>query len=145
MRASLIALLLIAAPALAGQPKKRPEDHVQGKQLWEEHCWFCHGARNDGEGPAAASLTTDVPDLRGAITPNRYDALAQLVLNGSASHPAYGIEMDKYEARRIMIYLEKLEREAATEKRKPAPKDEPAPKQAPAEDDAPQPPAEDEP
>ena len=41
-------------------PKKRPEDHVAGEQIWERSCWQCHGEDNDGQGPAASALPGDV-------------------------------------------------------------------------------------
>jgi len=112
MRSSLSMLIaLLAVPALAAQPKKRPEDHVQGKQIWEKSCWQCHGEANDGEGPAAEMLVDTVPDLRGQITPKRYDQFVTLVMGGSPTHPAFSTEMDDHQAKRIMIYLERMERE----------------------------------
>ena len=123
MRSPLPSLLvLLALPALAAQPKKRSEDHVQGKQIWEQSCWQCHGEENDGEGPAAEALVDTVPDLRGQITAKRYDKYVTLIMGGSPTHPAFSTEMDEHQAKRIFIYLERMERER---KNPPVKKDDP--------------------
>jgi len=117
-------LALLTLPALAAQPKKRSEDHVQGKELWEKSCWQCHGEENDGKGPAAEALVDDVPDLRGKIGPKRYDALVQMVMSGSPTHPAFSAEMDEHQAKRILIYLDRLDRESKREPPETAPPEE---------------------
>jgi mono/diheme cytochrome c family protein len=104
----LLFLASLVGVATAGVPKKRPEDHVRGKQLWERSCWQCHGKAFDGQGPAAEAFPDGgVPDMRGAITRDRFDNLVQVILNGSGDMPAFATEFDKHEARRILVYIER--------------------------------------
>lgn len=118
--------------AWAGVPTKRPEDHVRGKQLWEQSCWPCHGKQNDGQGPAAQALVGGVPDLRGTITEPRYEALIDVIQQGRGRMPAYSETMDRREARRILVYLSRLDSgEEAPEA--PEPEDEGAADEAEAE------------
>jgi len=134
-------LAFLAIPALAAQPKKRPEDHVQGKEYWEKSCWQCHGEENDGKGPAAEMLVDEVPDLRGKISPKRYDKLVPYIINGDQAHPAFYSEMDEHQAKRILIYLERMERDRKNPPKKIPPnkpsKDEEE-KEAPKEPAAPE-------
>ena len=138
---SLVVALSIGAAAWAAVPKKRPEDHVRGKQLWERSCWQCHGKAFDGQGPAAEAFPNgEVPDLRGQIHRDRFDDLVKVILNGQGDMPAFATEFDKHEARRILVYIEReLARDAdppeATDDDDDAPADD-----APA-DDAPAAPA----
>ena len=138
----------ILAPALAGVfvfsiaataaarsvPKKRPDDHVAGKQIWERSCWQCHGEENDGQGPAAASLPGGVPDLRNTVTEESYGGLVDIILQGKGLMPAFGAEMDRPQARRTLIYMQKLDEKASAP---PEPLDEEE-EDEPALDDGPQ-------
>jgi len=128
---SLVLALAVGAAAWAGVPKKRPEDHVRGKQLWERSCWQCHGEAFDGQGPAAAAFPDGtVPDLRGEITRDRFDALVKVILNGQGDMPAFATEFDKHEARRILIYIQREDARApSSDDATPA---EGAPEQEPA-------------
>lgn len=105
----ILALCALIPLAYAAQPKKRPEDAVAGKEIWDRSCWQCHGKGNAGDGPAAASLKGGVPDLRNTVTPERYDALIPVILEGKGLMPAYAAEFNNYDAKRILIYLTKLD------------------------------------
>lgn len=107
---AVFGLLTVGLLAWAGVPTKRPEDHVRGRQLWEQSCWPCHGARNDGLGPAAGALPGGVPDLRGQITEDRYEALIDVIQAGRGRMPAYSETMDRRETRRVLVYLTRLDR-----------------------------------
>jgi mono/diheme cytochrome c family protein len=58
--AALAAALAAAAPAGAEEPPTGPE---AGRAVFLEACAGCHGAGARGDGPTAALLTVDVPDL----------------------------------------------------------------------------------
>ena len=129
-------LVFLASVATAGVPKKRPEDHVRGKQLWERSCWQCHGKAFDGQGPAAAAFPDEsVPDLRGEVTRARFDELVAVILNGSGDMPAFAAEFDKNEARRILVYLER--EDARANESDEDEEDAGVPEAEDAEDDAP--------
>ena len=102
-------VLTLAGAVLAGMPTKRPEDHVRGRTVFMQSCWQCHGASNDGQGPAAEALVGGVPDLRGKMSEDRFDALIPIILEGKGKMPAYAEEMDKHDARRVLVYLHRLD------------------------------------
>ena len=105
-------------------PKKRPEDHVAGEQIWERSCWQCHGEDNDGQGPAASALPGGVPDLRNTVNPSRYGELVDVILDGRGDMPAFRAEMDKHQARRALIYMERIDQLAEDRSNAKPPADE---------------------
>ena len=115
-------VLTLAGAVLAGMPTKRPEDHVRGRTVFMQSCWQCHGASNNGEGPAAEALVGGVPDLRGKMSEDRFDALIPVILEGRGKMPAYAEEMDKHDARRVLVYLHRLDTGEETPPVTPAPK-----------------------
>jgi len=94
---------------IAAQPGKRPADHVKGRQVYDRSCWQCHGNDLSGQGPAAVALVNGVPDLRGELDYTERDALIELILDGQGDMPAFRAEFDKHDARRVLIYMERLE------------------------------------
>lgn len=109
-----LGLLLTHTPAApAGQPSKRPSDMDRGQQLWERHCWQCHGATNQGDGPAAAALVHTVPNLIDQIVVT--DELARLVLKGKGAMPGYEQSFDFHDARRVLKYQATLGKEPEVE------------------------------
>ncbi len=107
--------LLTPLVASAGVPRKRAAEHVRGQELWERSCWQCHGAEARGDGPAAAALTSDVPDLRGRVGPDRQQELVDLILSGKGMMPAFSEELNRTDVRKILVYLRRLEREEEPE------------------------------
>jgi len=59
--------LALAAPVgrAADAPKKTPELVEQGKAAYAKYCTSCHGARGEGDGPAAKALK---PPPRNLVT-----------------------------------------------------------------------------
>jgi mono/diheme cytochrome c family protein len=118
--------------------KKRPDDHVAGKAIWERSCWQCHGEENDGQGPAAAVLPGGVPDLRNTVNLSRHGELIDVILDGRGDMPAFRAELDKHQAKRALIYMQRLDELAADrEGAEDTPSDEEAPVDEPSGDDAP--------
>lgn len=110
MRAGVIVLLVaLAGSGLAAVPTKRPPDPERGRTLYRENCWSCHGWTGEGGGPAAALLATRSPPLAGRLPEADYDALVKLILEGKGDMPAYAQVMDKYDARRILVWLATLD------------------------------------
>jgi mono/diheme cytochrome c family protein len=58
MRPALTLLVALAAAPCAAEPDPRA-----GAELYAQHCAVCHGARADGTGPQAATLSLQPPDL----------------------------------------------------------------------------------
>ena len=104
--------MLLPMATFAAQPRKRPADHVRGKEIWERSCWQCHGKEARGDGPASGDLAVPVPDLRGNLSGSRQKELVDAILNGRSAMPAFSEELDIYDARRILVYLRRLEEEA---------------------------------
>ena len=88
-------MLVYTSTAPAGQPTKRPTDLDRGQELWDRHCWQCHGATNEGNGPATASLVHTVPNLVDRIVVS--DELARLVLRGIGAMPGYEQSFDLHD------------------------------------------------
>jgi mono/diheme cytochrome c family protein len=115
-------VLTVAGAVLAGMPTKRPEDHVRGRTVFMQSCWQCHGASNNGQGPAADALVGGVPDLRGKMSEDRFDALIPIILEGKGKMPAYAEEMDKHDAKRVLVFLHRLDTGEETPQAPPIPK-----------------------
>lgn len=105
----LVGLALLASSAggaLAGMPSTRPSDRERGREIWLESCWQCHGESGKGDGPAAAAFAGGVPTLVGKVPPAEYDRLVTVVLDGRGRMPAFREDIDKHDARRILVYLQ---------------------------------------
>ena len=72
---------------------------------------MCHGETAAGDGPAATSLPSGVPDLRGQLPEERWDDLVSGIMAGQGACPAFAEELDRRDARRILQYLKRLEEE----------------------------------
>ena len=95
-----------AAPPSSTMPSKRPPDRERGRDLYLLSCWQCHGAEGKGDGPAAAALVGGVPSLAGVVKKDKFDALIKVIEDGKGSMPAYNEDIDKHDARRILLYVE---------------------------------------
>ncbi|MSQ03569.1 MAG: cytochrome c [Myxococcales bacterium] len=95
-----------AAPAASSVPTKRPPDRERGRELYLLSCWQCHGTEGKGDGPAATALVGGVPSLLGAVSKDKFDALIKVIEDGKGSMPAYNEDIDKHDARRILLYVE---------------------------------------
>jgi mono/diheme cytochrome c family protein len=96
--------------AEAAVPKKRGSDYDEGKKIWKRSCWQCHGLKAEGDGPAAEAIVGGVPTLRGGLVvkPKRNDFMRS-VLDGKGLMPSFSAEMERPDAKRVIIYLEKLD------------------------------------
>ena len=105
-----LALILAGSAQAADPPKKRLSDYEEGKKIYRRSCWQCHGQDAAGEGPAAAALPDGVPTLRGGIvTRERRDEFIRSILNGKGLMPAFSAEIERQDAKRVLIYLEKYD------------------------------------
>jgi mono/diheme cytochrome c family protein len=85
-------------------PTRRPPDVEVGLRLWKQSCWQCHGDTGAGDGPAASALIGGVPPI-GSLEGGALDALVKVVSNGRGRMPAYSEDIDRHDARRILVYL----------------------------------------
>jgi len=103
-------LLFSANLAEADVPKKRLSDYEEGKKIWKRSCWQCHGRQATGDGPAASAVAGGVPTLRGGVVvKDKRNELIRSILNGKGLMPAFSGEMERPDAKRVLIYLEKLD------------------------------------
>ena len=56
--------LIAAATAVVGCQRPEVREQRSGAQLFANHCAACHGAVGEGNGPVAAIMNTNVPNLR---------------------------------------------------------------------------------
>jgi mono/diheme cytochrome c family protein len=123
--------MVMASLAWAGRPTKRLSDDDRGKLLYDRHCVQCHGATAAGDGLAAAALVKPVPDLRdGKLSSDNREAMAAVVLDGRNVMPSFEMSFDRYDARRVMRWMEKQ----ANGKTAVAPPEPTEPADAPDED-----------
>ncbi len=103
-----LALLAGAQAALAKKPSQRMSDDERGEMLYGRHCTQCHGPTAAGNGLATKSLVAPVPDLRGQLNKDNREDYAQLVLRGAGPMPGFASSFDRYDARRIMRWMQKI-------------------------------------
>ena len=107
-------LLAVTTVAVAAPKKrnknKRPPDLERGRELYERHCVQCHGVDLAGDGPAAEALVAPVPDLAGLVSTEGRDALVPVVMNGRNSMPGFETSFDRYDARRVLKFIARLDK-----------------------------------
>jgi len=118
---SIILLALLALPswALAEKsdwPTKRKADPEWGEDLYNKHCWQCHGRQAEGDGPSADALQVPVPSLRGTSNDATRSDLIATARQGIGPMPAYHESISRQDMRRVFIYIESLD----NPKKKPA-------------------------
>jgi mono/diheme cytochrome c family protein len=118
MRVFTLMLLFLGSVAWAAQPTKRPSDAQRGEELYNRHCFQCHGETNRGDGPATSALVATVPDLKGKTKTD--EAAQRIVLRGRGPMPGFEASFDINDARRVLKHMQGL----------PKPKPEPADKDA---------------
>lgn len=106
----MLVALLLASVAHAGVPTRMPPDPVKGKRLYDENCWQCHGEKGLGDGPAAAGLATPAPALAGRLDLDKDSKrLVGVIEDGKGEMPSFSQVMDRYDARRVLVYLASLD------------------------------------
>jgi mono/diheme cytochrome c family protein len=109
LRRVLIVTALVAMP-LTGAAVAAPPDYVMmsGRDLYERFCASCHGREGRGDGPVAASLAVEVPDLAliarrsGNVYPRErivriIDGRHILGAHGSRTMPVWGEDFSRLE------------------------------------------------
>ena len=59
-----VIVLTVAAVAIASCERPEVREQRTGAQLFANHCAACHGIVGEGDGPVAAIMNTNVPNLR---------------------------------------------------------------------------------
>jgi mono/diheme cytochrome c family protein len=60
---AVLGAAIIAGTAVRAARAEDLSSYQSGAGLYHAHCASCHGAEGHGDGPVAASLTVEVPDL----------------------------------------------------------------------------------
>ncbi len=110
--------------ALAAAPD--PAAVVRGEALFAANCVACHGARGQGDGPAAAELDRAPADLTAPhALAHRDEDLAYWIANGLAGSamPAFGDQLDDDQIRDLVAYLRDLQGDAAAARDAPGPEE----------------------
>ena len=102
-------LLCIGAALSADMPTKLPPDRVRGRDLYDIHCWACHGRMALGEGPSAGLLGGSAPALAGRGSPAEREAWIDLMATGKGAMPGFLAVLDREDSRRILLWLEGLD------------------------------------
>lgn len=103
-----------------------PGEHVSvpaGHDIYTTFCWFCHGMKGDGKGPAAADLPGPKP--RNFTSPEfkiagRENDIAHTISQGAASSihgsrymQEWGTELSPQQIKDVIAYLKTLKAAAA--------------------------------
>ena len=94
----------------AGVPTRIKPDAEAGKDIWLKSCWQCHGKSARGDGPAAAALSTEVPSIKGLVNSETMPDYIAVVREGRGAMPGYGDVLTKRDAKRVLIYVQSLEK-----------------------------------
>ncbi len=109
----LLALISLPGWALAETsvwPTKRSSDTEWGEDLFNKHCWQCHGRQAEGDGPAAEALQVPVPSLRGVSTDATRSDLVTTARQGQGPMPGYHESISRQDMRRVFLYVESLDK-----------------------------------
>jgi mono/diheme cytochrome c family protein len=114
-RSWVLALLLLALPGWAlaetsDWPTRRSSDTEWGKDLYNVHCWQCHGRKAQGDGPAAENLLVEVPSLRGVSDDTTRGDLVATARQGRDAMPSYHESISRQDMRRVFLYIESLDK-----------------------------------
>jgi mono/diheme cytochrome c family protein len=126
-----IPLIVMLSVSAAAQDKPPRDDPNSGRMLYRTYCATCHGVDGRGNGPAAGTLLTPVPDLT-TITLRRagefpagemaqvIDGRQPLPAHMRGEMPRWGVILDRMELKNeravkdriaaLVAYLEALQR-----------------------------------
>jgi mono/diheme cytochrome c family protein len=111
-RASLlIGILMMAAatgPMVLATPPSPPPPSDLGRQIYEQHCLDCHGARGHGDGAKAPFLSPRPGNLVSAATSAKSDKdLLKIIANGRArtAMPAWKDHLSEEEQREVLRHI----------------------------------------
>ncbi len=96
----------------------------RGKDLFAQNCVACHGPAGKGDGPAAASLSSQPADLSGGHSLGHSDDdYAYWVENGieGTDMPAFGDELDQDQIQDVIAYVRSLQQDALLARNAPGP------------------------
>jgi mono/diheme cytochrome c family protein len=106
MKVAWILALLVGGAALAAQPTRKPSDADRGRDLYQRHCFACHGAGARGDGPASRALVHPPGDLQGKVEADA--ATIQVVLKGKGAMPSYDQTLTSEDAKRTLLHMKGL-------------------------------------
>ncbi len=101
----ILALLMLAAPALAASPAASPAQ-LRGKAYARAHCARCHAIDRVGESPLGLAPPFRTLHLRYPIE-TLGEALAEGIYTGHADMPAF--ELNPAQIHDLLSYLKTLE------------------------------------
>lgn len=85
---------------------------VDGADVFKRYCVLCHGAKGDGNGPAARLQTPRPANLLLSKQNDQYKELiirrGGAALGRSAGMPPWGDELDEHQIRGLLNYLRRL-------------------------------------
>lgn len=85
----------------------KPESIQRGREIYKRNCVSCHGAKGEGNGPAANALPTPPADLA-KMAPQHSDGdLAWKIAEGRAPMPAWEGVLSEHEIWHVVNYLKK--------------------------------------
>ena len=110
--AILLSLLVLPTLALAESskwPTKRSSDTEWGEDLYNKHCWQCHGRQAEGDGPSADAMQVPVPSLRGVSSDATRGDLIVTARQGHGPMPGYHESISRQDMRRVFLHIESLD------------------------------------
>lgn len=81
------------------------ESVARGKQIYDQHCAMCHGAKGEGDGPAGAALKPAPANLK-VMAPQHPDGdLAWKIAEGRGAMPGWKSSLSEQDIWNVVNYI----------------------------------------
>ncbi len=109
---AVMAVAFAAPSASQGQQAARVACPEAGEKLYQRSCLACHGLEAEGASITLGGRRIDTPSLRGmASAPEAdWEEIIDFIEEGHGSMPAWGGVINRPNLRRILEYLDSLDR-----------------------------------
>ena len=100
-----------APPEAAKRANPIPRDQesiARGKELFQTHCVVCHGPEGRGDGPAAAGLNPEPPNLVKMASHHTGGDIAWKIENGRGAMPAWRGKLKEKEIWNLTNFIQSL-------------------------------------
>jgi mono/diheme cytochrome c family protein len=99
-----------SADSLINPQSNNPKAAVDGKKLYEKHCWQCHGMSGKGDGPGSKALNPKPADHTSALVQDQTDgALYWKITKGRGAMQTYERTLTAQQRWQLVVYIRTLD------------------------------------